>query len=178
MKSFKKFSYLTCLLLFILPLNGVSQNIKAKPSDQELIDVAREMIIESGICALITLDKEGCPRVRMMDSLIPDSDFTFWFGTNPKSRKVNQIRKDPRVSLYYQDPDDSGYLMIQGIAQLVNDPAEKEKHWKDEWEEFYPNKAEDFLLIKVLPQWMEVISYAYNILGDSITWEAPKVVFD
>ncbi|MBE0652182.1 MAG: pyridoxamine 5'-phosphate oxidase family protein, partial [Bacteroidales bacterium] len=114
----------------------------------------------------------------VMDPFLPESDFTVWFGTNPKSRKVDQIKNDPGVTLYYLDSDASGYVMIHGTAQIVNDQQEKENRWKAEWEAFYPNKTEDYLLIKVSPEWMEVISYAYGIVGDPETWEPPIVVFD
>jgi general stress protein 26 len=113
-----------------------------------------------------------------MDPFLPESDFTVWFGTNPKSRKVDQIKKDPRVTLYYLENDGAGYVMIHGKAKIVNDQKEKEKRWKVEWEAFYANRDEDFLLIKVSPEWMEVISYAHGVVGDPSTWETPSVIFD
>jgi general stress protein 26 len=91
---------------------------------------------------------------------------------------VNQIKNNPGVTLYYQDKDDSGYVMIHGKAQLADDPHEKERHWKLEWEAFYPDYPNGFLLIKVSPEWMEVVSYAYGITGDAETWEPQKVTFD
>ena len=33
-------------------------------------------------------------------------------------------------------------------------------------------------LIKVSPEWMEVISYTRGVAGDPITWEPPRVIFD
>ncbi len=116
--------------------------------------------------------------VRVMDPFPPESDFIVWFGTNPKSRKVSQIKKNPNVTLYYLEKDASGYVVIHGIAQLVNDQKEKEKRWKNEWDAFYPNKSESYLLIKVSPISMEVISYKHGIVGDSLTWQPPFVVFD
>ncbi len=132
----------------------------------------------SKTCALITVDDEGRPRVRVMDPFEPEPDFTIWFGTNPKSRKVDQIKNNPKVTLYYLENNNAGYVMIQGTAELVNDKTEKETRWKNEWEAFYPNKPHDYLLIKVTPNWMEVVSYTHNIIGDPETWEPPKVVFD
>ena len=52
-------------------------------------------MISAKTCALITLDSEGRPRVRVMDPFIPENDFTVWFGTNPKTRKVEQIKNNP-----------------------------------------------------------------------------------
>lgn len=179
MKPIKLSICLIFPIFLLMSFPGFSQNEVLKDSlNNKLIQAAKEIISNAGTCALITLDGEGRPRVRAMDAFPPENDFTVWFGTNPESRKVNQIKNDPRVTLYYLDKDGSGYVMIHGKAQLVNDTGEKEKHWKVEWEAFYPDKNESYLLIKVTPEWMEVVSYAYGITGDPVTWEPPKVTFD
>jgi len=147
------------------------------PKDK-IVSAAREIMSSAATCTLITIDGQGRPRARAMDSFLPEEDFTVWFGTNPKSRKVDQIKKDNRVTLYYVDHDGSGYVMIHGKAHIINDQAEKEKHWKVEWEAFYPNKQEAFVLIKVDPEWMEVISNTRGIIGNKDTWEPPKIILE
>ncbi len=175
----RKSIYLIFTILLFIPFKSFSQNIDLNDdSNIKIKNAAREIMTAAGTCALITLDEEGRPRVRVMDPFLPESDFTVWFGTNPKSRKVNQIKKNPKVTLYYLDSDASGYVMIHGKAQLVDDQKVKEKRWKDEWEAFYPNKPEGYLLIKVSPEWMEVISYTHGILGDPTTWQPPVILFD
>lgn len=144
-------------------------------SNQELKIVAREIMETSKTCALITQDKDGISRVRTMDPFAPEEDFTVWFGTNSSSRKVTQIKRNPRVTLYYLNEDQNGYVTLHGLAQIVDVSEEKEKHWKQEWQEFYPNKPEGYSLIKVIPQWLEVISEPHGILGDSITWEPRRI---
>jgi general stress protein 26 len=167
------------LILLVLPIRIFSQNIEQKDSlNTKLIHAAREIMTAAGTCALITIDEKDLPMVRVMDPFLPESDFTVWFGTNPKSRKVNQIKQNPKVTLYYLDSDASGYVVIHGIATLIDDPKEKEKRWKVEWEAFYPDKPEGYLLIKVTPEWMEVLSYTRGIVGDPVTWQPPVVVFD
>ena len=179
MKKINSSGYLIFVFFLLIPSLGFNQNSEQIDSlDYKLRNAAREIMIAAKTCALITLDHEGRPRVRAMDPLHPESDFTIWFGTNPKSRKVEQLKEDPRVTLYYVENDHSGYVMIHGTAQIVNNQKEKEKRWKVEWEPFYPNKSEDLILIKVSPQWMEVVSYAHGIIGDTITWEPPRVNFD
>lgn len=178
MKTMQKFSFIISLILFLLPCKGFSQ--KAETIDttkNKLMTVAREIMIEARSCALITLDEEGRPRVRTMDPFVPENDLTVWFGTNSKSRKVKQIKNDQRVTLYYLDSDASGYVMISGIAQLVDDQMEKDKRWKEEWEAFYPNNRKDYLLIKVSPEWMEISSINRGIVSDTITWQPPNVIF-
>lgn len=179
MKYFKLGFCLFLLILFFIPFESYTQNNESADSlNINIKNAAKKIMTSAGMCALITLDKEGRPRVREMDPFLPEEDFTVWFGTNPASRKVSQIENDQRVTLYYLDKDGSGYVMIHGEAQLINDREEKEKRWKTDWEAFYPNKTDSYLLIKVIPEWMEVISYAYGILGDPDTWEPPVVHFN
>jgi general stress protein 26 len=179
MKTIQKFISIVFSILLLIPFTGFGQSIENPDStNQNLISAAREIMNAAGTCALITLDEEGRPRVRAMDPFSPETDFTVWFGTNSKSRKVDQINRDPRVTLYYLDSDASGYVMIHGIAQLVDDQEEKEKHWKDQWEAFYPDKSEDYLLIKVSPIWLEVSSFPRGIIGDTLTWQPPALLFD
>ncbi len=146
-------------------------------SRADIIKVAREIISSAKTCALITLDKEGNPRVRAMQHFNPDEEFICWFGTNTKTGKVDQIKNDSRVTLYYLDEDESGYVQISGKAELVNDEKAKEKWWKKEWEAFYPDKKENYILIKVVPIWIEVVSNTKGIHGDSKSWKAPRVYF-
>lgn len=179
MNQITKYILNTCLIIIIIPFKIFGQNIELNDSTKEkLIIAAREIINASRTCALITLDDEFVPMVRIMDPFPPESDFTVWFGTKSQSRKVNQIKNNPTVTLYYQDSDASGYVVIHGDAQIVDDQKEKEKRWKDEWKAFYPNDKEGYLLIKVSPKWMEVLSDPRGIVGDPGTWQTPVVIFD
>ena len=179
MKIIGNSSNLIFLLILLFPFLIYSQHKSSKDSlRSKYIIAAKEIMTNTGNCALITLDKEGRPRVRVMDPFAPEEDLTVWFGTNPKSRKVDQIKNDPRVTLYYFDRDAVGYVMIHGTAHLINDIKEKEHRWKDNWDAFYPNKNEDYILIKVSPNWMEIVSYKHGIMGDSITWTPPSILFN
>ena len=96
-------------------------------------------------------------------------------GTNPKSLKVSQIQKNKLVSLYYFDKKSAGYITLQGVATIVNTKDKKEQYWKKEWKNFYQNSTTDYVLIKFVPNKAKIISEKHQVLGDSITWEAPKL---
>jgi len=179
MKHSNYYSNIIFSVFFLLSLASCFQNKKTTESTAlSLKDVAREIMVNANTCALITIDSLNRPRVRMMGTLKPDDDFIVWFGTNPKSRKVAQIQQNPEVTVYYAETGNSGYVMLQGTAQLVNDFKEKETRWKTDWKQFYPNYPDDYLLIKVTPTWLEVVSYKHNIISESDTWEPQKIVFD
>jgi len=112
-----------------------------------------------------------------MDPLPPDGEMVIWLGTNPHSRKVAEIRRRPHVTLYYFDRESEAYVTIQGIARLVNDANEKSRHWKEEWQAFYPNRDKDYLLIEVRPLKLEVVNTRKGILGDPRKWLPPTVIF-
>ncbi len=147
-------------------------------SKDELIAAAREIISTARYCALITQSGNGRAHARTMDPFPPDENLVIWFGTNPKSRKVAEIRRHRRVTLYYFDRDSPAYVTITGLARLVNDPAEKASHWKDEWKPFYRNRDQAYLLIAVTPQVLEVVNEKKGIVGDADFWTPPTVRFN
>ena len=112
-----------------------------------------------------------------MDPFPPDQDFTIWLATNPESRKVVQLKKNAKVILYYTDPTNNGYVAVYGKAALVNDAHEKARHWKEEWRPYYPNRDSHYLLIKVVPTYLEVINYKRGFKGDAKTWQPARAKF-
>ncbi len=112
-----------------------------------------------------------------MDPFLPDEQMIVWLGTNPKSRKVAEIRRNHRVTLYYFDREDQAYVTISGFARIVHDPRAKVTHWKDEWKDFYPDRERNYLLIAVTPERLEVISQKQGIIGNSVTWTPPAITF-
>lgn len=161
------------LLLWVVTpvLAGTGQEKAAeKLSRSHLLNSAREIMQTARYCALITLDASGQPQARAMDAFPPEEDMGVWFGTNPKSRKVQQIRKDPRVTLYYYDSQGPGYVTITGEASVVDDSLETATRWKEGWEAFYPNRETGYVLVKVMPERLEIVSYKHNITGDAQTW--------
>lgn len=167
------------LLCFAAFAPSVRCQFKPPPRlDREsLIATAREIMKTARYCALITLDSAGRPNARTMDPFPPDAQMIVWLGTNPKSRKVAEIRRNHRVTLYYFDREDQAYVTISGFARIVQDPKEKSKHWKDEWENFYPDRERGYSLIAVIPEKLEVISEKKGIIGNSVTWTPPAITF-
>ncbi len=144
-------------------------------ADEALLSAAREIMVASHYAALITLTPSGAPRARTMDPFEPDSAMVVWMGTRRGTRKVEDIRRDPRVTLYYQAPDGSGYVTIEGTARLVDDADQKARRWKDEWARFYADRDADYLLIAVEPSRLEVVNYRQGVMGDSATWRVPAI---
>jgi general stress protein 26 len=146
------------------------------PSRDSLLVAARAIITAVRYTTLITLDSTGHPQARAIDPFAPDGDFVVRIGTNRRTRKVGEIGRDPRVTLYYFDELSAAYVTIRGTATIVTDPAETARHWKPEWEAFYPDRA-DYVLIAVTPLRLEIVSEGLGIVGDPVTWAPPVVEF-
>lgn len=167
-----KYAYLFLTFFFLISCSKTEITI---PKDLEKI--AKEIMIDAKNCALITVDSEGVAHVRTMDPFLPEEDFTVWMGTNSKSLKVQQIKNNNKVSLYYFDAKNVSYVTLQGIAEIVDSQEIKKKYFKEEWKNFYKNRTTAYNLIKFTPKFGTIISEKYNILGDSITWKAPHLNF-
>ena len=169
------------LLLFSIAATASYSDAQEKDrKDTErakLIAAAREIMADARYCALITVDANGQAQARTMDPFPAGEDMVVWLGTNPKSRKVSEIRKNPRVVLYYFDQPSQSYVSISGVARIVDDPQEKARHWKDEWKDFYPDREKGYLLIAVTQDKLEVVSVKKGITGDAEKWAPPTVTF-
>lgn len=142
-----------------------------------ILGVARELMAAARYCTLVTLGEGGRPQARLMDPFAPEEELTVWMATNPRTRKVGQIRKDPRVTLVYFDPKSAGSVTLLGEAQLVDDTSERAKRWKAEWSNFYRdgNRGADYLLLRFKPRRLELVSAAHGLPSDPMAW-APVVV--
>lgn len=174
--------FATFLLFFtLLSCTQKQEQIKQYQTDfsqqeKEILATSRKIITDSYFGTLITIDQKGQPRARVMEVFAPETDFTIWMATNPKSRKVNQIKKNSKVTMHYFDKNSMGYVSLMGDAFIINDNAIKAEKWKDGWEQFYQNQEEAYLLIKFIPEALELISISNGFTGDENTWQPHKVV--
>ncbi len=163
-----------CVIAFVG--QAAAQEAKPVPRDT-LIAAAMNIMERTRFCVLITLDETGHPRARAMDPFMPDENMVIWMGTGPQTRKAKDIKKDPRVTLYYDHPEKAGYVVVYGTAKLVDDPELKGKWFKEEWAKFYEDREKDYILIAVTPKRIEVLDYTKGIMGDPTTWMAPSIEF-
>ena len=178
MRTWKGIAPALCVASALSACGAASQQaIQPATPDDSVIAAARDVIELARYAALITLDEQGSPRARAMDAFVPDEEMVVWLGTHRATRKVADIQRDPRVTLYYFAPDGSGYVSMSGIAELVDDPTEKAQRWKEAWEQYYTDREAQYLLIKVNPLRMEVVNYRRGLVGDPSNWRPPAVEF-
>lgn len=140
-----------------------------------ILTAAREVMLASRYCALVTISEEGRAQARTMDPSSPDGDMVVTFVTKPSTRKVAEIARDPRVTLYYFDEASPGYVTILGLARAIGDVEEKQRRWLEKWTPHYPGGASSAAMYEVIPERIEVVSIAHGIVGDEMHWTPPAV---
>jgi general stress protein 26 len=183
-KEFLRNAFQGALAGFIIPFfpnlaraETEKENTRAPLGRPELIAAAREIIAGQTYCALITQDEEGRPQVRTMNPFPPEEDMTVWMATSTLTRKVRHVRRDSRVTLYYANHGQAiGYVTINGRAELIDDRAEMIKRKRGYWDSAFPG-FKNLVLIKVIPERMDVLNYSRGALGDPETWRTPSVEF-
>ncbi len=138
-----------------------------------MIAAAREIMAGQTYCALVTVDANGRPQIRTMNPFPPEEDMTVWMATNSRSRKAQEIRRNPQVCLYYANHKEAtGTVVIHGEAFLVDEMEEKLKRKRAYWDQSFPDWSY-LLLIKVVAREVEVLNYRCSFLNDPVTWRIP-----
>jgi general stress protein 26 len=147
------------------------------PSRDKVMAAARAIMQEARYCTFITIGPDGQPQARVVDAAASDTGFVVWIGTNRVTRKVADIRKDPRVTLMYFNAAGQEYAAVIGKAVVDDDMAHKKAHWKPSWGMMVKDeyRGADFTLIRVQPSRLEVSSVKRGIFNDPTTWR-PAIV--
>lgn len=146
-------------------------------SRDTMLVAAREIIKETTYCGLVTIDSTGQPIVRTMNPFPVKDDLVIWFATSRSSRKVGELKTNPKVAVYFADHSTAkGYVNISGKAEVIDDKELLVKMKREYWEGI-PNWQDIFVLIKIVPERLEVINYKHGLNNDPKTSKAPSIDF-
>jgi len=148
------------------------------PFNRDTVRIAAlEIMRETNYCALVTLDSTGQPQIRTMNPFPANDEFITWFATSRNSRKVIEIRNNPNVSVYYADHMAAkGYVSITGKAEVIDDRELLLKMKREYWNGI-PDWQNIFVLIKIVPERLEVINYKHGLNNAPGTFKAPSILF-
>lgn len=151
-----------------------------------LLDSARRLMRADSNVALVSVDADGQPRVRTVKAFVdpvdparPASGVTVWVMTRLTTRKVEQIRRHPQVTLYFNDDARLSYATVMGIATVHTDPenAGAKRHYDAEFARFFwPDFPRDFVMLEIRPRWLEYIGP--GVTNDETTWRPQSVTFE
>ena len=171
-----KFSFLFITMLLI---NTALPELNAQNSGNRdtILVAAKEIINGTGYCGLVTIDSLGQPQTRTMNPFPLKDEFVIWFATARDSRKVKEIKKNPKVNVYYANHvAGNGYVSINGIATVIDDKELLVKMKREYWNGI-ENWQNRFVLIKIAPVYLEVINYKHGLNNDPKTLKAPFIRF-
>ena len=110
-------------------------------------------------------------RGRIVSPIVED-DMSIWVTTRSTSRKVKQLRENPKICLAFVElPDGDKAATIIGEARIIQDIRKKRRVWKlapfDLYEHFPDGPdSDDFCLLKIVInkiEWREIGTGAAKI---------------
>jgi general stress protein 26 len=151
-----------------------------------IIDSARSLMRADSNVALVSIDTSGQPRVRTVKAFVdppdpadPAGSLTVWIMTRRTTRKVAQLRENPRVTLYFNDDARVTYATVMGIATIHTDPEHPgaKRHYESGYAPFFwPDFPDDFVMIEVRARWLEFMGP--GVSNDSDRWRPQAVTFE
>jgi general stress protein 26 len=113
------------------------------------------------LAGFATITTDGKPWVRYV-MILGDDDMKIRFATFSKSRKIEQIKKNPEVHITCGVnciTEMMPYLQIQGIAKIATDQAEKVAFWNEELKDYFSGPDDPhYALVVIEPYRIEYIN--------------------
>ena len=162
----------TSVLFAVLLTAGTALAQTTTPSSSQIRAAAFDVMRAARYCTLITIGADGQPQARIVDPLVVEDEGLIWIATNPQTRKVDDIKRDSRVTLMFFNAAANEYVTVLARANVVTDASRKAAHWKMEWQPFYKTQTTgtDFMLFEVQPFRLEVSSPRHGLNNDPRTW--------
>jgi general stress protein 26 len=97
----------------------------ANTDKQKIVEIMKK----ASDFAFLATNDEDQPRVRAVSACVED-DMCIWIATMSSSRKVQQIRKNPKVNLaFVVPPNGEQSATVIGEAEIVEDMEQKKRIW-------------------------------------------------
>ena len=150
-----------------------------------VLDSADALITRHSTVGLVTVDEFNRPRIRtvrafrLKNPTTARERFTVFILTRTSTRKIDQIAKNPLVTLYFNEDQRAAYATIMGRATVHRDPKNPRlQPFLDSVtvKFFWPAFPQDFVMIEVTPDWLELIGP--GLWNDPNTWRPQAVVFE
>jgi general stress protein 26 len=123
-----------------------------------------KLVGRSKVATLATIGKDGFPEIRAMLKTGNDGLKTIWFSTNASSRKVWQIRANPRACIYFVDNAHFKGLRLVGNAEILVDLADKRALWQPWFEQYYNGPEDpDYAMVRFTTKYGYYYSRFQNI---------------
>ena len=110
---------------------------------EEAITQGLKLVEKLNFCMLGTNGEDGFPNIKGMMNLRHEGLRKIWFSTNTSSRRIQQLKNDNRVCVYYVDEKSFQGLMLVGTVEISQDIESRKMLWSEGAEKYYPLGVED-----------------------------------
>ena len=110
--------------------------------------------------AYLATSDEDQPRVRPVSPIVED-DMSIWVTTFSNSRKIKQIKQNPKICLaFVAQPNGDKAAIVIGEADIITDPENKKRVWNlaafDLFQHFPEGpESKEFCVLKIIPKKIE-----------------------
>ena len=124
--------------------------------EQKIVSIMKDNSLHT---YLATCDGDQ-PRVRPVSPIV-ENDMSIWVTTYGTSRKVKQIRHNPKICLVFvEQPDGDKAATVIGEARIIPDIRKRRRVWKlapfDLYEHFPEGPdSDDFCLLRIVVKRIE-----------------------
>jgi len=124
--------------------------------EQQIVSIMKDNSLHA---YLATCDGDQ-PRVRPVSPIV-EGDMSIWVTTRSTSRKVKQLRENPKICLAFVElPDGDKAATVIGEARVIQNIQKKRRVWKlapfDLYEHFPDGPdSDDFCLLKIIVKRIE-----------------------
>ena len=132
------------------------------------IEQAQALAERSGIVMLGTNGDDGTPNIKAMLKMENEGLKTIWMSTNTSSRRVSELRRDPRACLYFVDMEAWEGVMLVGEMELLQDAESRQRLWREGCERYYPLGVHDpdYTVLRFTAQWGNYYHALANVTFD------------
>jgi PPOX class probable F420-dependent enzyme len=117
---------------------GTPAGTPAGAGSQAPLDKGLEQLIaQSHGGALVALKRDGRPQLSNVSYVYDPDRRLLRISTTADRAKVANLRRDPRAGFYVTRPDQRGYAVAEGLAELTPVAAEPDDATVDELVEVY-----------------------------------------
>jgi general stress protein 26 len=115
---------------------------------------------ENSLHAYLPTSCDAQPFVRPVSPIV-EEDMTLWVTTFSTSRKIIQLRKNPKICLaFVEQPDGNKAAVVFGEAYVIADLEKKKRVWKlapFDLSQHFPNgpESKEFSLLRIVPKRIE-----------------------
>ena len=113
------------------------------PTRAEQVQKIAELIKDIRFSTLTTVDADGGLWSRPMASQAESFDGTLFYFTKSDSEKVDQIARNPNVSVAFSDPDANNWVMMAGTASVHDDREKIAELWSEPMRTWFPDGEDD-----------------------------------